>query len=247
MKNKPLILSLAILILLVQPALNLARSGNAEEQTQTTIRILPTQIEKLAIGGSFNLDVSVENCVDIYAVQVDIHYDPAVLEAVDISPGSVYPLPFVIKHESNIFDEELNMTYNGPTYAQVYYVASACEGVPSINGEALLFTVTFKVLSDGSSSIQLIHYPSVQERHGGSSGVGTYFLTSTFDEIYPELYSARYGEPASSPTSSSSGTYDDKGQVLSAVSLPYLLPFAAAAALFLIVVRRRITRKTPNQ
>jgi hypothetical protein len=244
MKTKSLILSLAILVLLIQPALNLARNVKAEEQAQTAIRILPMQNGKLAPDETFVVNVSVENCVDVYAVQVDIRYDPAVLKVVDISPGSVSLLPLLVSNESSIFDSELNMTYNGEyAYGQVYYVACASGDVPGINGEALLFTVAFEVMSEGSSYIQLVKYP------GDGSPIGTYFMTAhlvngLFQEIVPELYSATYGQPTSSPTSSPST--DGQGQVLSAASLPYLLPFAAAA-LFLIVIRRKITKKTPNQ
>ena len=238
MKTKSLVLFLAILILLVQPTINLARSVSAEEQPQTAIRVLPNQTGNLAVGESFSLNVSIENCVDIYAVQVDIHYDPTVLELVNISPASVFSFPFIIRNESKIFDEELNMTYNGPTYGQIYYVATRSGDIPGINGGTLLFTVDFSVLSDGSSSIQLIHYP------GGGSGIGTYFMTPHLVETVPELYSATYGQPTSSPTSSPST--DGQGQVQSAASLPYLLPFAAVA-LFLIVIRRKTTKKTPNQ
>jgi hypothetical protein len=238
MKTKSLVLFLAILILLVQPTINLARSVSAEEQPQTAIRALPNQTGNLAVGESFSLNVSIENCVDVYAVQVDIHYDPTVLELVNISPASVFSFPFIIRNESKIFDEELNMTYNGPTYGQIYYVATRSGDIPGINGGTLLFTVDFSVLSDGSSPIQLIHYP------GRGSSVGTYFMTPHLVETVPELYSATYGQLTSSPISSPSTTSDDKGQVLSAASLPYLLPFAA---LFLIVIRRKISKKTPNQ
>jgi len=244
MKTKSLILSLAILALLMQPALNLARNVKAEEQAQTEIRILAMQNGKLAVGERFTVNVSVENCVDVYAVQVDIHYDPAVLKVVDISPESLSLLPLLVSNRSNIFDPELNWTYNGEyAYGQIYYVASASGDVPGINGRALLFTVAFEVISEGSSYIQLVQYP------GAGSAVGTYFVTphlvnGVFQETIPELYSATYGQPTSSPTGSPSTKPDGQGQVLSAASLPYLLPFAA---LFLIVIRRKITKKTPNQ
>lgn len=240
MNTKSLLLSLAILILLMQPALNIARSTNAEEQPPTGVRILPAQTANLAVGDSFNVNVSVENCTDVYAVQVDIHYDPTVLEAVSVTPGSAYSFPLMVANESNIFDEELNMTYNGPTYGQVYYVASACGDVSGINGEALLFTATFKVVSDGSSSIQLIQYP------GGGSGIGTYFVTPQLVEVVSQLYSANYGQTVSPPATSSQSTSDNNGQVLSAATVPYLMPFAFAA-LFLVVIRRKTARKTSNQ
>lgn len=240
MKTKSLILSLAILVLLIQPALNLARNVKAEGQAQTEIRILPTQNGNLALGETFTVNVSVENCVNVYAVQVEIHYDPAVLRVVDISPESESLLPLLVMNDSNIFDPILNWTYNGDyAYGQILYVASASGDGPSINGGALLFTVTFEVVSDGSSYIQLAHYTE------GSAPGGTYFMTQHFVEIIPDLYSANYGQPTSPPTSSPSTTSNNQGQVLSAAYLPYLLPFAALA--FLIVIRRKITKKTPNQ
>ena len=241
MNAKSLLLMFAILILLMQPALNIARSVNAQEQPQTGVQILPTQIGNLEAGDYFSVNVSAENCTNIYAVQVDIHYDPTVLKPVAITPASIFKFPFIIKNESNIWDEYSNLTYNGPTYGQVYYVATrALPDVAGINGEALLFTVTFQVISDGSSAIQLIQYP------GGGVGTGTYFLTPQLVEVVPQLYSANYGQPLSPSATSSPSTSASNNQVLSAATLPYLMPFAFAA-LFLVVIRRKAARKTSNQ
>jgi len=244
--TKSLFLALAILVLLMQPALNIARSVNAEEQQpQTTVGIFPTETESLAVGNSFSINVSAENCVDVYAVQVDIHYDPSVLKLDEISPASAFQFPFVI-NGSNIYDAMANLTYNGPTYGQLYYVASRNDLISTsgIDGGVLLFTVTFTVISDGSSSLQLVPYS------GGGGNAGTYFMTpqpsakTGFVEVIPQLYSANYGQLTSPPATSTS-TSNNNGQVLSAATLPYLMPFAFAA-LFLVVIRRRITRKTPN-
>jgi hypothetical protein len=245
MNKKPLLLSLAILMLITLSATHLARSANTEEQPQTAIRILPAQTKNLAIGDSFTLNVSAENCVDVYAIQVDIRYDSTVLELDNISPASTFSFPFIIRNESNIFSEDLNITYNGDPYGQIYYVASRSGDVPGINGGALLFTVTFTVISNGSSAIQLIQYHPSE-----FNGAGTYFMTPQnppqFTNVFPEFYSATYGEPTSSPTSPASSTSDNNAQVLSAASLPYLAPFAFAA-LFLIVIRRKMTGKKSNQ
>ena len=242
MNVKSLLLFLAIIILLVQPALNIARSVNAEEQPQTSIQILPAQTGNLGPGDYFSVNVSAENCSDVYAVQVDIHYDPTVLNPVAITPASVFQFPFIILNESNLFDPLSNLTYNGPMYGQVYYVASRSDmqGPSGINGNVVLFTVTFQVISDGSSSIQLIQYP------GGGSGTGTYFMTPQLVSVVPQLYSANYGQPVSPPATSSQSTSSNNGQVLSAATLPYLMPFAFAA-LFIVVIRRKTAIKTSNQ
>jgi hypothetical protein len=237
MKTKTLVLSLAILIILLQPAFNLAKNVNAQEQAQTTVRITPAQIENLAIGEYFSLNVSLENCVNVQGIQVDINYDPTVLQPVRIlsEPTSVFPL--IAINESNIFSWELNLTYNGPTYGQIYYAAARSGDLAGLNGEALLFTVNFRVISDGSTPIKLIQYAG-----DSRSWIGTYLMNPQLAEIIPQLYSANYGQPTA-PTSPDSTSSNDTGKVQSATLLPYFLPFAA---LFLIVIGRKITRKTSN-
>jgi hypothetical protein len=247
MNTKYFFLSLAILVLLLQPALNIARSVNAQEQPQTAVRIVPALTDYLSVGDSFTVNISAENCVDIYAVQVEIHYDPTVLRLDKITPASAFQFPFII-NGSNIYDAMQNLTYNGPTYGQVYYVASRndLQEVTGINGDVLLFTVTFTVISDGSSFLQLTPCP------GGTSTAGTVFMTpqqsptTGYVEVIPQLYSASYGQPASQPINAPASTSDVNFQIVSAQTLPYLMPFVFAA-LFLVVIRRRITKKTLNQ
>jgi hypothetical protein len=241
MNTKCLLLSLAILILLMQPALTMAKNATTETQPQVGIQVLPTQTGNRDPGDFFSVNVSAENCTNIYAVQVDIHYDPTVLKPVAITPASVFQFPFIIKNESNIYDEYSNMPYNGPTFGQIYYVATrALPSDTGLDGEALLFTVTFQVISYGSSTIQLIHYP------GGGSATGTYFMTPQLVEVIPQLYSSNYGQLVSPPTSSSQSTPGNNGQILSGATLPYLMPFAFAA-LFLVAMKRKIAKKTSNQ
>jgi hypothetical protein len=237
----------AILILLVQPALSIVRNVSAATQPQTGVQILPTQTGSLEPGDSFTVNVSALNCTDIYAVQVDIHYDPTVLKLDGITSTSLFQFPFNLT-ESNIFDEMANLTYNGPTYGQILYIASRNDllGPSGLNGDFLLFTVAFTVISYDSSSIQLIPYP------GGSSTQGTYLMTpipsptTGYVEVIPQLYSANYGQPVSPPATLPQSASDNNGQVLSAATLPYLMPFAFAA-LFLLVIRRKAAGKTSNQ
>lgn len=240
MRTKILVLSLAIIIILLQPAFNLAKNVNAQEQPQTGVRITPAYIESLAVGEYFSINVSLENGINIYAFQVEINYDPAVLRPIAVLNESASEFPLIIRSEISIFSEELNITYNGPTYGQVYYVASRSGNVMGIDGDAVLFSVVFKVISFGSTSIELIQY-------GGDmhSAIGTYLMTPQlvngwFTEVIPQLYSANYAQSAS-PTPPDSTTSNDTGQVQSAILLPYVLPLAA---LFLIVIGKKARNKS---
>jgi|SRR5271157_91294 len=245
MRKKHLLMATIALLLMLQPALNLARASATGEQTTTTISITPSHVETLGLGDWFSINVSAENCVSIYAVQIDIHYDPTVLELVDIQPGPLFVFPEIISNASNVYDEMQNLTYNGPTYGQIYYVATRLGGDSGITGDAPLFTVDFRVISTGSTQINLIEYG------GDGSTIGTYFMTWHVDnnsrgyypttDVVPKLYNATYGENTA-PTTPASNT-DTQGQVQSAQLLPYLLPFTA---LFLIVIGRKVTRKPTN-
>ena len=237
MKTKALVLSVTILIVLLQPAFNLARNANAQQQAQTAIRITPAQTGNLAVGEYFSVNVSLENCLDVYAVQVDIRYDPMVLQPVQILSTSASIFPLTAKNETNIFREDWNYTYNGPTYGEIYYVATHSGPVAGLDGEALLLTVNFKVMSKGSTPITLVQYAS-----DTSDRVGTYFMNTQVAEIIPQLYNANYGQPAP-PANSISTSPKDSGQVQSAALALYFLPFAA---LCLIGIGRKMNRKTSN-
>lgn len=238
MRKKYLLISIVALLLILQPALSLAKASTTGEQPTTTISITPSQIETHGLGDWFSINVSAENCVNVYAVQIDIHYDPTVLQLVDIQPGPLFVFPEIISNASNVYDAMQNLTYNGPTYGQIFYVATRLGGEdPGITGDAPLFTVDFRVISTGSTPINLIEY-----RGGLQSMIGTYFMNPQLTEIIPALYSANYGQ-YTVPTTTASNTSNSQGQVQSAALLPYLLPFTA---LFLIVIGRRITRKPPN-
>jgi hypothetical protein len=84
---------------------------------------------------------------------------------------------------------ESRIVGSDPPEAQIYYVATLLGASSGAYGDGVLFTVTLKVLSNGSSVLHFISYP------GGSSAEGTYFLTSELVEIIPILYDAFYGVP----------------------------------------------------
>lgn len=234
MRTKILVLSLAIVIILLQPAFNLAKNVNAQQQPQAGIRITPTHVENLALGEYFSVNVSLENGINVYAFQIEINYDPTVLRPIAVLNESAFEFPLIARSAVSVFSEELNITYNGPTYGQIYYVAARSGNVVGIDGDALLFRVTFRVVSYGSTSIELIQYP------GGGLGTGCYLMTPQQAEIIPQLYSANYGL-STSPTPYDSTTSNDTGQVQSATLLPYVLPLAA---LFLIVIGRKARNKS---
>jgi hypothetical protein len=141
---------------------------------------------KMPVDETFTVNVTVEDCVNVYAVQVYISYDPEVLEVVSILEG-----PFLPSFGSTLllFNETKEDLEATPPYAEVRFIDSLLGDVPGANGGGLLFNITFKVISDGSSRLHFVEYVPQ------SGGDGTYFMDRNYNEIYPELSDAFYGTP----------------------------------------------------
>jgi hypothetical protein len=138
---------------------------------------------KVPVGENFTVNVTVEGCVNVCAVQVYIRYDPEVLEVVKILEGPFLPSFGSTLLLLNETKENLEAT---PPYGEVRFVDSLLGDVPGASGSGLLFNVTFRVLSDGSSHLHFVEYVPK------SGGDGTYFMDKNLNEIYPELYDDFY-------------------------------------------------------
>jgi len=162
---------------------------SVQAQENPIIKIEPLQTLKLSVDETFTINVTVENCVNVYAVQVEIRYDPYVLDAINVLEGPFLPsvgVTLLALNETNLYLEA------EPPYGQIYYTASLTGWeVLGASGSGVLFTVTFRVLSDGSSHIRFKEYP------GGGSGTGTYFMKINYDEIQVTLQHGFYGTPMS--------------------------------------------------
>jgi len=182
--KKKLICVLSFLLLTLSVISAELYPSGVEAQTRPKIKIEPVQIRKMNVGETFTVNVTVEDCVKVYAVQVYIRYNPEVLEAISILEGPFLPSfgsTILILNESRKFLEAT------PPYAEVRFVDSLSGDVPGAYGSGLLFNVTFRVLSDGSSLLHFLEYVP------GSGGGGTYFIDRDWNEIYPELYDGFYG------------------------------------------------------
>jgi hypothetical protein len=149
----------------------------------TSIRIEPSQIEEINVGEQFTVNVTVQNCVDVYAVQVDFHYNFEVLEVLSVQAGDFLEGGFVIAANGTVHEEAV------PPYARVYFIETLLGEVPGRYGNGLLFNVTFQVLSAGASYLTFTPYVP-----HSSSSEGTYFV-GPFPELieyYPEFSDAIY-------------------------------------------------------
>lgn len=150
-----------------------------------SIAIEPAATAKVPVGANFTINVTVQECVDVYAVQVDFHYNYEVLEVLSVQAGDFLEGGFVLVANSTIYDEEV------PPYARVLFVQTLLGGGVGNDGGGLLFNVTFEVLSEGSSEFVFIsHVPHSDD------DIGTFFLNNPpTEEKYPAFHHGVYGTP----------------------------------------------------
>jgi parallel beta-helix repeat protein len=155
------------------------------------VSILPQNIVGFHYGDTFTVSVEVENAPPpnstydgVFAAEVHFLYNPQVLNATNVTEGTFLTSvrPTLVAQ----LDSETNWTARPPT-AEVSYAASLTdEPPPDASGTGILLNVTFQVVSDYSTDLDLVPYIA------GSGEAGTYFLTRDSVEVIPTLQNASY-------------------------------------------------------
>lgn len=151
------------------------------------IRIEPENVGRLTVGDTFTVNVTVENCVNVLAVQVDLRYDPTVLNATNIVEG-----PFLPSFRPTLLLRNMTATNTDtPPRTAGVYLADSLLGLGNgtdANGNGVLITITFKVVGGGPTELQFFPY-----NRAANTPEGTYFADRNSNEIIPELHNGSYG------------------------------------------------------
>jgi hypothetical protein len=188
--------------------------SNTIVESPPTVRISPESITVLQVDDNFTVYVTVDNVVAAGAAQVQLTYDPTVLNVTEVVEG-----PFLQSAGSTVVAQcnaEEDLTSHPPR-GEVYY-SSAITGTAALtgaSGSGVLLNVTFRVVSEGSTVLHLLSYSE------GTGGSGTYFIHINSDlsqaEVIPNLEDGFYGSaPAYSLTV---GTFKNDVPVTSNMTL----------------------------
>lgn len=122
-------------------------------QDESWIRLSTDRVD-VKVGKEFTVDVLIESAPKVYGVDVQLVYDPAVLEVVDmdgeadgiqIAPGDFldqeqsYPLQNQVDNQTGTID----------------YAATLLNPAPEAEGDGVLCQVTFRAIADGSVELSL--------------------------------------------------------------------------------------------
>jgi len=161
------------LLLLVSAALLSLWPGNLAmvvglAQGETKVRLNPPASE-VQVGDAISVDIVIEDVADLYGVDVRLSFDPALLEVQDADPGTAgvqiqqgtFPAPdFVVKNEAD------------NSAGTIWYAVSQMNPTEPVSGSGVAFSVTFKGLAEGTSSVAFT-YQKIVERDGNEIPVTT--------------------------------------------------------------------------
>ena len=121
--------------------------------------------DSLAVGDTFDIDVQIDNVVNLWSWGFGLSWDPDVLEAVE-SPveGS-----FLKQNGDTIFVFEPMDNTPGCISA----ISANLYSYGGVSGSGLLVTVTFKVVSMGSTTIDIFDLSLTENLHGITFANGT--------------------------------------------------------------------------
>jgi len=119
----------------------------ATEATQAdsgVIAIEPAEVRDISPGGTFTVNVTVAGVSEVYGWQVNITFNPQILNVENVSEGS-----FLKQANKTVFMKTIDNTDGYVLLASTFYP------VPEhgVSGSGLLAQVTFTVKGSGSSSL----------------------------------------------------------------------------------------------
>jgi adhesin HecA-like repeat protein len=139
MKNKLAIVGwiVATVALLLLPGTSLADSVNVSVVSPSTV----------VQGNAFTVAVDIANATDIFAFQLDLSFDPAILQASDVlegtflsGGGATFFIPGFIDNTAG------TVTFNADTLLSA---------IPGVNGSGLLLEFDFNAVAPGTSALTI--------------------------------------------------------------------------------------------
>jgi len=182
-----------LLLILLVLGLIFLQSFHLQAQGQTAapvVSIIPSQTQTLPIGTNFTVYVQVTGASQVEGVQVQFTYDPSVLQCVSVIEG-----PFMLSVGQTIVAQSTFASITDTLY-EVEYASAGISG-NTASGSGILLNVTFTVISEGASALNLITY------YPGGQYPGTYFedINNNVETPLPNLSDGYYGSPVSLTTS----------------------------------------------
>jgi len=127
--------------------------------TQSTVILIQPSSSDVDVEDTVTVDIRIEDVTDLYGVDVQLSFDPALLEVQDADPGTddiqiqkgTFPAPdFVVKNEAD------------NSAGTIWYAVSQMSPTEPISGSGVAASITFKGLAGGTSSVAFTYQKIVE-------------------------------------------------------------------------------------
>jgi len=117
---------------------------------QGTLVVIDPPAKEVAVGATTTVDVRIENVANLYGAEVQLVFNPALLEVVDtdtsregvqIQPGSLLSPDFMAKNNAD------------QTTGRIVFAVAQMPPHEPVNGSGILATITFRGKAAGTSEI----------------------------------------------------------------------------------------------
>jgi general secretion pathway protein D len=113
--------------------------------TQTTLAITPT-VSTQSLGSTFQASVTIANAQDVFAIPVQVQFNPAVLQLVNVDTG-----PFL-----GADGQAVALAHRDEGNGLVALSARRPPNAKGISGEGTVAVLTFKSIAAGDSNLTLV-------------------------------------------------------------------------------------------
>jgi general secretion pathway protein D len=122
-----------------------ATAGSPQGSASIDFEMVP-QVMRQSVGSTFQVSVSTSNAHDLFAVPLQLKFDPKVLSLVDVDSGELL----------NRDGQAVAVVHRAEGSGLVAISASRPPKTAGVNGQGTVFTITFKALAAGDSPLSLI-------------------------------------------------------------------------------------------
>ena len=112
--------------------------------TQVTLTVLPA-VSNQAVGSTFQVSVMAANAHDLFAVPVQIQFDPKVLSLVNVDSGELLGKD----------GQDVALVHRDEGNGAVTISATRPPGTKGVDGQGAVCTLTFKAVAAGDSTLAL--------------------------------------------------------------------------------------------
>ena len=129
------------------PAFQPPTSAAAVAQVDAVVRVQPSALQ-LNVGDITVIEIRIDNVTDLYAVDIQMSFDPAILQVLDadpaqdgvqIEPGDFLAADFVVDNEVD------NVT------GDIFYAVTQLGSTPPVSGSGVLARVSIQAIAPGTS------------------------------------------------------------------------------------------------